>query len=71
MSKVKQERDELAALDAAGLRQRLDEEKKKLWTDTFAHGKRQLQDTSSLSKARKTIARIHTYLHKLELEGNK
>jgi ribosomal protein L29 len=71
MSKVKQEREELAGLDAAGLRQRLEEEKKKLWTNSFAHGKRTLADTASLGKSRKTIARIHTYLHQLELKESK
>lgn len=71
MSKVKQEREELAGLDAAALRQRLDEEKKKLWTSSFSHGKRTLADTSSLSKSRKTIARIHTYLRQLELKESK
>lgn len=67
---AKAERDEFAALDAAGLRDRLDAEKKKLWGDRFALGKRQLNDTSELAKTRKRIARINTYLRKLELAAS-
>jgi ribosomal protein L29 len=66
---AKQDREALAGLDAAGLKARLEEEKKKAWTDRFALGKRQLENTSELSKSRKRIARIHTYLRKLELEN--
>lgn len=66
---AKQEREEFGGLDTAGLKARMDEEKKKLWTNRFALGKRQLENTADLSKARKRIARIHTYLRKLELEN--
>ena len=63
------DREELAGLDAATLTARLDDEKKRLWTNRFALGKRQLENTSELGKSRKRIARIHTYLRKLELEN--
>jgi ribosomal protein L29 len=65
------EREELGALDAAGLRAQLDEAKKKLWTDAFAHGKRQLEKTSELSKTRKRIARIQTCLTTLAKKEEK
>jgi ribosomal protein L29 len=65
---AKQDREELSGLDTAGLRTRLDEEKKKLWADRFALGKRQLTNTSELGKTRKRIARIQTYLRQLELK---
>ena len=65
---TKKEREEFAALDTAGLLARLDEEKKRQWTDRFALGKRQLENTAELKKTRKRIARINTYLRKLELE---
>jgi ribosomal protein L29 len=68
---AKAERTELSALDAAGLRAQLDEAKKKLWTDSFAHGKRQLEKTSDLGKTRKRIARIQTFLRALELKETK
>ena len=64
--RVRQEREELAALDAAGLRARLDEEKKRLWNYRFQLGKRQLENTAAIGATRKRIARIHTYLRKLE-----
>lgn len=64
---VKAEREELAGLDAAGLRARLDDEKKRLWTDRFALGKRTLTNTSEIAKTRKRIARIQTYLRQQEL----
>ena len=65
---AKAERSEFVGLDAAALHARLDEEKKKMWTDRFALGKRQLDNTSELGKTRKRIARIHTYLTQLELK---
>jgi ribosomal protein L29 len=65
---AKQDREELSGLDAAGLRARLDDEKKKLWADRFALGKRQLTNTAELGKTRKRIARIQTYLRQLELK---
>jgi len=68
---VKTEREELKGLDVVGLKARLVEEKKALWTLTFEQGKRQLKDTAALAKSRKTIARIHTYLRKIELEATK
>ncbi len=68
---AKAEREELGALDAAGLRTQLDEAKKKLWTDSFAHGKRQLEKTAELSKSRKRIARIQTYLTALAQKEEK
>lgn len=58
---AKAERQELSALDAAGLRSALDETQKKQWTDRFALGKRQLTNTAELRKARKRIARIQTF----------
>ena len=64
--KAKQEREEFAALDAAGLREKLDAEKKSLWINRFALGKRQLQNTAEIANARKRIARLMTYLHKQE-----
>ena len=65
---AKQEREELGALDATGLTARLDQEKRALWTMRFSLGKRQLEKTADIQKARKRIARIHTYLRALELE---
>jgi len=65
-AQIKSERTELVALDADGLRSRLDEEKKKLWNLRFTHGKRMLKDTSSVAKTRRTIARINMYLHQVE-----
>jgi ribosomal protein L29 len=65
---AKQEREEFSGLDAAGLKARLDEEKKKQWADRFALGKRQLTNTAEIGKTRKRIARIHTYLRQLELK---
>lgn len=65
-AQIKTQREEFAALDADGLKTRLDEEKKKLWTLRFTHGKRMLTDTSAVSKSRKTIARINMYLSQLE-----
>jgi ribosomal protein L29 len=67
--RIAQERNELAALDAAGLRARLDEEKKRLWNYRFQLGKRQLENTAAIAATRKRIARIHTYLRALELEN--
>jgi len=68
---AKESREELISLDAAALRARLEEEKKTLWTDKFALGKRSLEDTSRLAKTRKRIARIHTYLRQAELKESK
>jgi ribosomal protein L29 len=65
----KAEREDFAALDAAGLNSRLEDEKKKLWTDRFAIGKRALTNTAELAKSRKRIARIHTYLRQLETKA--
>jgi ribosomal protein L29 len=70
-ARVRDERNELAALDAPALRARLDEEKKRLWTYRFSLGKRQLENTAAIGATRKRIARIHTYLRALELEGRK
>ncbi|GAB4463628.1 MAG: hypothetical protein OHK0029_32640 [Armatimonadaceae bacterium] len=63
---AKQERDEFSTMDAPALRARLEEEKKALWQNRFALGKRQLQDTAQIAKSRKRIARIMTYLRQLE-----
>lgn len=68
---AKTERQELGALDAAGLRAQLDAAKRTLWENRFALGKRQLEKTADLAKTRKRIARIQTYLRKLELTENK
>ncbi len=65
------DREELKALDAAGLQAQLAVAKKQLWTDSFAHGKRQLEKTSELGKTRKRIARIHTYLTTLAKKEEK
>ena len=67
---AKADREEFAGLDAVALAVKLDEEKKKLWTNKFALGKRQLENTAELGKSRKRIARILTYVRKLELENN-
>ena len=66
--KISEERKELAAMDAPALKERLDAEKRKQWTSRFALGKRQLDDTSSLQKSRKTIARINMFLAQRERE---
>lgn len=66
--KLTEERAELAAMDAAALRARLLEEKRSLWMARFALGKRQLEDTATLQKSRKTIARINMYLGARERE---
>jgi len=68
---AKQNREELASLDAAALRAQLTETNKTLWTDTFALGKRSLENTARLSNTRKRIARIQTYLRQLELKETK
>lgn len=65
---AKQERDELSGLDAAGLRAQLDAARKSLWENRFALGKRQLEKTADLSKTRKRIARIQTYLARIEAQ---
>ncbi len=67
-TRVKDERQELAGLDADGLRARLDEEKRRLWNYRFTLGKRQLENTADIAKTKKRIARIHTYLRQLDLE---
>jgi large subunit ribosomal protein L29 len=67
--RVRQEREALAALDAAGLRARLDEEKRRLWNYRFQLGKRQLENTAAIGTTRKRIARINTYLRARELEN--
>ncbi|MBC8102210.1 MAG: 50S ribosomal protein L29 [Cytophagales bacterium] len=68
---AKQNREELSVLDAAALRAQLQEANKTLWTDTFALGKRNLENTSRLATTRKRIARIQTYLRQLELKETK
>jgi len=65
---AKETRNELSGLDAAGLRAQLEETNKALWTDTFALGKRSLENTARLSNNRKRIARIQTYLRQIELK---
>ncbi len=65
---AKETRNELSGLDAAGLRVQLEEANKSLWTDTFALGKRSLENTARLSNTRKRIARIQTYLRQVELK---
>jgi len=65
---AKQEREEFAGLDAAGLRAQLDQEQRKLWQNGFDLGKRSLTNTAELAKSRKRIARINTYLRQLELK---
>lgn len=64
--RLPQERQELAGLDAAALRVRLDEEKRRLWNYRFELGKRQLDNTTAIRMTRKRIARIHTYLRRVE-----
>ena len=66
---AKADRESFAGLDAAGLREQLENEKKTLWTNSFALGKRQLEKTADLKTSRKRIARINTYLRQLELKG--
>lgn len=68
---AKQDREALSSLDAQALRARLEEEKKSLWTDRFALGKRNLENTARIASTRKRIARIHTYLRQLELKETK
>ena len=68
---AKQSREELVSLDATALRAQLEEANKTLWTDTFALGKRNLENTARLSNTRKRIARIQTYLRQLELKETK
>jgi ribosomal protein L29 len=63
---AKQDRNELSGLDAGGLRAQLDLAKRSLWADRFALGKRSLEDTSRLTKTRRRIARIQTYLRQVE-----
>ena len=67
--RVSEERKEFAQLDAAALLARLDEEKKRLWNYRFSLGKRQLEDTAAMTRTRKRIARIHTYLAALEKDN--
>ena len=67
---TKADREAFAAMDAAGLRAELENEKKTQWTNRFELGKRQLEKTADLTKSRKRIARINTYLRQLELKGN-
>lgn len=62
---AKTEREELSGLSAADLQAQLAAAKRKLWEDSFALGKRQLEKTADLGKTRKRIARIQTYLSKL------
>lgn len=62
---IKAQREEFAGMDADGLKARLDTEKKTLWTLRFTQGKRMLTDTASLTKSRKTIARLNMYIHQL------
>jgi len=63
---AKQEREEFSGLDTADLKAKLDEAKKALWQLRFASGKRQLEKTADLTKTRKRIARINTYLTQKE-----
>jgi len=63
---IKKQREEFAQMDATALNERMDVEKKTLWTLKFTQGKRMLTDTASLTKTRKTIARLNMYLHQLE-----
>ncbi|MBC8141264.1 MAG: 50S ribosomal protein L29 [Armatimonadetes bacterium] len=66
---VKKQREEFAQMDTNALLERLDAEKKTLWTLKFTQGKRMLTDTASLTKTRKTIARLNMYLHQLGQAG--
>jgi len=68
---AKQERDELSGLDAAALRSQLDAARKSLWENRLALGKRQLEKTADLGKTRKRIARILTYLARIDAQGSK
>ena len=63
---AKQEREEFAGLDVVALKERLETEKKALWKLNFDLGKRALVDTAEIGNTKKRIARIHTYLHRLE-----
>ena len=67
--RVRQEREDLAGLDAAALRVRLDQEKRRLWNYRFQLGKRQLENTAAIGATRKRIARIQTYLRRREIEA--
>ena len=62
---IKKQREEFAQMDVTALNERMDAEKKTLWTLKFTQGKRMLTDTASLTKTRKTIARLNMYLHQV------
>lgn len=68
---AKQEREELSGLDATALREQLNAARKSLWENRFALGKRQLEKTADLGKTRKRIARILTYMARLDAQGSK
>ena len=68
---AKAERDELKSLDAAALAAQRDAARRTLWENRFALGKRQFEKTAELSKLRKRIARIETYLRQTEQEETK
>lgn len=64
--RLRDERQEIAGLDEDSLRDRLNDEKKRLWNLRFEQGKRQLDNTAALSATRQRIARILTQLRALE-----
>ncbi len=60
--------DKVRALTDAELEQALREAKQELWQARFALSTRQLKDYSSISQARRTIARILTVAHERRAE---
>lgn len=66
---AKSERGELSGLDAPALQAQLVEARKLLWESRFSLGKRQLEKTADIQKTRKRIARILTYLGRLDGNG--
>ncbi len=60
--------DKVRALTDAELEQALRDAKQELWQARFALSTRQLKDYSSISQARRTIARILTVAHERSAE---
>jgi large subunit ribosomal protein L29 len=60
--------DKVRALNDAELEQALRDAKQELWQARFALSTRQLKDYSSISQARRTIARILTVAHERSVE---
>jgi len=66
---AKSDREELGNLDATSLQAQLTAARKSLWEARFALGKRQLEKTADIQKTRKRIARIMTYLGRVDGQG--